>query len=112
MAVIHGKGPLSPRYDASAGCGWRVGANILDISRGQPKGDGSRALVRREANNPSPYIYKHVTKYHKGPRNWSDSLDKQRTLRKMVMRFVTWKLRNLYTAGSLMTVTKELSNII
>jgi hypothetical protein len=38
-----------------------------------------------------------------------DSLDKRPKLRKMGMRFGTWKVRSLYRAGSLMTVVKEIS---
>jgi hypothetical protein len=49
-----------------------------------------------------------VTKCHKEPRTWTDSLDKRPTLRKMDMRFGTWNVRTLYRAGSRMTVAKEI----
>jgi hypothetical protein len=48
-----------------------------------------------------------VTKYYEGPRTWTDSLDKRPKLRKMEMRFGTWKVRRLYRAGSLMPVAKN-----
>jgi hypothetical protein len=40
---------------------------------------------------------------------WMDSLDKQPKQRNMDIRFGTWKVRSLYTAGSLVTLSKELS---
>jgi hypothetical protein len=50
-----------------------------------------------------------VTRCHKGPRTWADSLDKRPKLRKMDMIFGTWNVRSLYGAGSIMTVVKEIS---
>jgi hypothetical protein len=50
-----------------------------------------------------------VTKRHKGPRTWTESVDKQPKLRKMDMRFCTWNVRRLYRAGSLMTVANRMS---
>jgi hypothetical protein len=52
---------------------------------------------------------KFVTKTHKGPRTWADSLNKRLKLRKMNMRFRTWNVISLYRIGSLMTVAKQLS---
>jgi hypothetical protein len=37
-----------------------------------------------------------VTKYHKGPRIWVDSLDRQPKLKKRYMRFGTWNVRSMY----------------
>jgi hypothetical protein len=51
------------------------------------------------------------TKCYKGPRTWTDSLDKRPKLRKMDMRFGTWNVRSLYRAGSHITVVKEMSDI-
>jgi hypothetical protein len=53
--------------------------------------------------------YKLVTKYHKGPQTWTDSLDKRLKIKKMDMRFGTWNVRSLYRSGLLMIVVKELS---
>jgi hypothetical protein len=50
-----------------------------------------------------------VTKILKEPRTWADSLDKRRKLRNMDMRFCRGNTRSLYRAGSLATVSKELS---
>jgi hypothetical protein len=52
---------------------------------------------------------KFVTKCQKGPRTWTDSLDKRPKLRKIDMRFSTLNVRNLYRAGSLRTVGREIS---
>jgi hypothetical protein len=43
------------------------------------------------------------------PRTWTDSLDKQPKQWNMHMRFGSWNVRSLYRAGSLMTVSRELS---
>jgi hypothetical protein len=45
----------------------------------------------------------------KEPRIWTDSLDKRPKRRNMDMRFGTRNIRSLYRAGSLMTVSRELS---
>jgi hypothetical protein len=52
---------------------------------------------------------KHVTKGHKGPRTWSDSLDKRPKLRKMNMRSGAWNVRSLYKAVSLIRVAGEVA---
>jgi hypothetical protein len=46
-----------------------------------------------------------VTKHSRQPRTWADSL--ARPHRKMEMRFGTWNVRSLYTAGSVKTVARE-----
>jgi hypothetical protein len=51
----------------------------------------------------TPDHKKHVTKCHKGPRTWTNYLDR----RKMDMGFGTWDVRSLYMAGSLITVGKK-----
>jgi hypothetical protein len=38
-----------------------------------------------------------------------NSVDKQPKLRRMDMRFGMWNVRNLYRAGLLMTIAKEIS---
>jgi hypothetical protein len=48
-------------------------------------------------------------KCHKGSQTWMDSLDKRPKLRKIDMRFSTWNAGNIYRAGSLLTVMKEIS---
>jgi hypothetical protein len=50
-----------------------------------------------------------VTKNLTELRTWTDSLDKRPKLRNMDMRFGTWNVRSLYKAGSLMTVSRELT---
>jgi hypothetical protein len=52
-----------------------------------------------------------VTKFHKGPRTWTDSSDVRPKIRKADVRFVMCNTINLYRAGSLMTVTKKYQNI-
>jgi hypothetical protein len=41
-----------------------------------------------------------VTKSHKEPWTWIDSLDKRTQPRNMDMRFGTWNIKSLYRAGS------------
>jgi hypothetical protein len=52
-----------------------------------------------------------VTKDHKKPRTWTDSLDKRSKRKKMDMRFGTWNARStyIYRAGSLRVVAEEIS---
>jgi hypothetical protein len=50
-----------------------------------------------------------VAKCHKGPRTWTDSLDKRPNQRKMDMRFGMRNVRSPYRAASLRTVAKEIS---
>jgi hypothetical protein len=52
-----------------------------------------------------------VTKCHKGPQSWADSLDKRTELRKIDVRFGTWNIRSLYRAVSLMKVERGISII-
>jgi hypothetical protein len=54
-------------------------------------------------------ICKFALKCYKGTLTWTDSLDKRLKLRKMEVRFCMRKVRNLYRAGSLMRISKELS---
>jgi hypothetical protein len=53
--------------------------------------------------------HKLVTKIHKKPRIWTDSLDNGPKRKKMDLRFGTWNVRNMYTAGSLRTVAEKVS---
>jgi hypothetical protein len=48
-------------------------------------------------------------KCHKGPRTWTDSLDKRPKLWKIDMRIGTWNVRSLYRAGSRMAVANEIT---
>jgi hypothetical protein len=59
--------------------------------------------VGRGANN------KLVTKDHKKPRTWTDSLDKRPKRKKMDMRFGTWNVRSMYRPGSLRALAEEIS---
>jgi hypothetical protein len=81
------RGMVRPRV-ADAGHGLqilRVAANIrvlIKQSRITDKGVSSRFGVGLEANNNSPQESNFVTKRHKGPRTWTDSLDKRLRPRK------------------------------
>jgi hypothetical protein len=55
------------------------------------------------------YEKKLVTKCHKGPQTWTDSLHKCPELKKMDIRFGKWNVRSLHMAGSLITFAKEIS---
>jgi hypothetical protein len=84
-----------------------VAANILNKqSRTADKGWPSSLGLGRGLTTP-PRKKKHVTKCYKGPRNWTDTLERPKA-RKMDMRFVTWNVRSLYRSGSLKTVSGEL----
>jgi hypothetical protein len=48
-----------------------------------------------------------VTKIHKKPRTWTDSLDNRPKQRKMDMIIGTWNVRSMYRAGSLRIVAEE-----
>jgi hypothetical protein len=50
-----------------------------------------------------------VTKDHKQPRTWTNSLDNRPKRKKRDMRFGTWNVRSMYRAGSLRAVAKEIS---
>jgi hypothetical protein len=52
---------------------------------------------------------KFVTTISIEPRTWADYLDKGPERRNMDTRFGVWNVRSLYTADSLMTVSRELS---
>jgi hypothetical protein len=54
-------------------------------------------------------INKPVTKIHKKPRAWTDSLDNGPKPKKMDLRFRTWNYRSMYRAGSLRTMVEEVS---
>jgi hypothetical protein len=82
---------------------WSVAANILNKqSRRAEKGWSSRLGVGRGANNCSLYKNKLVTKNHKKPRTWTDSVDKRPERKKMDVRFGTWNVRRtrMYSSGS------------
>jgi hypothetical protein len=53
--------------------------------------------------------HKFVMNIRKEALTWTDSLDKRPKRRNMDMRFGLWNVRSLYRAGSLMTVTRELT---
>jgi hypothetical protein len=50
-----------------------------------------------------------VTKDHKKPHTWAESLDKRPKRKKMDMRFGTWNVRSMYRAGSLRAVAEVIS---
>jgi hypothetical protein len=68
---------------------WRIAANIFNKqSQTVDKGWSSSLGVGRGDKNSSPYKNKLVTKYHKGPPTWRDSLDERPNLRKRNMRLL------------------------
>jgi hypothetical protein len=81
---------------------WRAAANIFNKqSQTAYKGWSSSLRVRFGATNSSPYNNKLVTKCHKGPRTWTNSLDKRPKLSLRNMRFGTCNVRSrLYRTGS------------
>jgi hypothetical protein len=66
-------------------------------------------MLLQLGDNSSPYKNKIVTNPFQEPQIWMDSLDKRPKLRNMDIRFWTRNVRSLYRAGSLVTVSKELS---
>jgi hypothetical protein len=83
-------------------------ASSCEYNNKQPrtndKGWSSSLGVRRDANNHSPQKKKQICYEY-----WTDSLDKRPKPRNMDMRFGLWDVRSLYRAGSIMTVSGELS---
>jgi hypothetical protein len=88
---------------------WRVAVHILK-KQSRTVDKGWPPSLRLGVGLTTPNLKnKLVTKCHKGPQTWTDSLDKQPKLRKMDTRFRTWNVRSLYRAGSLVTAAKEIS---
>jgi hypothetical protein len=76
-------------------------------SRGQPTRGGPPAWgLGGGVTTPHRKKKKHVTKCHRGPRNWTDTLERPKA-KKMDMRFGTWNVRSLYRPGSLKPVSGE-----
>jgi hypothetical protein len=89
---------------------WREAANIFVMqSRAAHKGWSYSLEAGHGANKYSPYRNNVVTKCHKGPRTWTDSLDKRPKLRELNMKLGTWNVRILYRSGSIIRVAKEIS---
>jgi hypothetical protein len=109
-------GSLSPQHGASSDCGWwnglqlwRLAANTLNKQpRRDSKGWFSNLGLGRGANKPSPKN-KPVTKKSNRSSDLDGFTNKRPELRKMDMRFGTWNVRRFYSAGSLMTVSRELA---
>jgi hypothetical protein len=92
---------------------WKLAANILNE---QPPDKRQGVFLQLEslawANNPSSLKRnKLVTKSYEDPRIWTDYMDKRPKRWSMDMRFGTWNV-NLFRAGSLMIVSRELSRYI
>jgi hypothetical protein len=64
---------------------WRAAANILNKQSRTDKGWSSSLEVGCGANSSSPKKISFVTKDHKKPRTWTDSLDKRPKRKKMDM---------------------------
>jgi hypothetical protein len=88
---------------------WRVAANMLNKQSGTAEKDWSSNLgVEHWAKNAT-VKNKLVTKDHKKPRTWTDSLETRAKRKKMNMRFGTWNVRSMYRADSLRAVAEEIS---
>jgi hypothetical protein len=89
---------------------WREAANKLNKqSRAADKGWSSSLVVGCGAKQLLIVKNKLVTKCHKEPRTWTDSLDKGPKIKKVDMKFWTWNVRSLYRADSHRTVAEEIS---
>jgi hypothetical protein len=106
----------------TSGCGWKNGLQLwkapANISNKQPRtndkewsyscvcvcgGGGGVELTTLHCKN------KFVTKNEIEPRTWTDYSDKRPKRWNMNIRFGLWNVRSLYRAGSLMTVSRQLS---
>jgi len=103
---------MSPRYEASSGCGWRnglrygVSMRIYRISScGQPTRGGPLAWGLGEVlTTPHRKNWPWYLCLRPGLIFWYDLNSVKGTL-----RFGTWNVRSLYRSGSLATVTRELA---
>jgi hypothetical protein len=107
--------PSSPHHGASSGCGWRdglqqwrVAANMLNK---QPRTNdrGWSSTLGLCVGLTTPHRKSQACYILMSPGTWTDPLDKLPNRRNMDMRFVTYNISSLYKAGSLMTVSRELS---
>jgi hypothetical protein len=53
--------------------------------------------------------FPHTSSPHDEPQDWTDSLEKRHKQQNKDMGLGTWKVRSLYRADSILTVTEELS---
>jgi hypothetical protein len=89
---------------------WRVAANIFNKqSRTDDNGWSSSSGDGRGAKEILTVKNKFAMKYHKKTRTWTNSLDKRPMRKKMDMRFGTWNIRSMHSAGSLRVVVDEIS---
>jgi hypothetical protein len=91
---------------------WRVAANILNKQSRTADKRWSSSLGLGVGLTTPHCKYKLVTKDHKKPPNWKNSLDKRPKRKKMDMRFGTWNVRSMCRAGSLRAVAEEISKYI
>jgi hypothetical protein len=80
-------------------------------SRGQPSRGGPPAWGLSVGLTTPHRKKKLITKYHKKPRTWTDSLDKRPKRKKMYVRFGTWNVRSVYRPRSLRAVAEEISKV-
>jgi hypothetical protein len=77
---------------------WRLAENILNKqSRTADKGVAFQLGGWAWGTQILTVKNKLVTKDHKKPRTWTDSLDNRPKRKKMDMRFGTWNVRNMYS---------------
>jgi hypothetical protein len=101
---------LGARSGESSGCGWRNGFQLCKQPQTNDKGWSSSGagVMGVGLTTLHPKKNKFVTKNEIQPRTRMDYLDKRPQGRNMDMRFGLWNVRNLYRAGSLMKVSREL----
>jgi hypothetical protein len=88
---------------------WRLAVNILN-KQSWAYNKGWSSSLGLGVGLTTPHRKKQtVTKSYTKPRSWTDSLDERSKERNMDVTFGTWNVRSLYRAGSLMTVSRELS---
>jgi hypothetical protein len=87
----------------------RVAANILNKQSGQPTKGGPPACGLGEVlTSPHRKMYSVTNRLQRKPRTWTDTLV-QNLQRKKDVRFISWNVRSLYTAGSLTLTVRKLS---
>jgi hypothetical protein len=80
---------------------WRAAANILNKQLRLARKGWTSWLGLGAELTTAHRKNKLVTKDHKKPQTWTDSLDKRPKRNKMDMRFCTWNVRSMYRAASL-----------
>jgi hypothetical protein len=98
----------APQHGASSGCGWRDDLQQLEVS--------SNALNKQSLTNDEGWYSSlglgvGLNTHHRYNRvsNLDGFLNKRSKRRNTDMRLGTWNVRSVYRAGSLMTLSRNLS---